>query len=265
MLDMGFLPDVRRIVTQTPRNRQTMLFSATFAPELNQLAGEILRHPQRVEIGVAAPADTVAHTLCPVDQRDKTALLLRLLKDTDTDSVLVFTRTKHRADRLAEQVKRSGYRAAVLHSNRTQNQRQQALDGFRSGKYDLLVATDIAARGLDIATVSHVINYDMPGTVDDYIHRIGRTGRAERRGDALTLVTADDCDTVRDIERVLGRAVRVQKVQGFDYGTPAVAAAVSGGARAPRTPTSYRSRPKGPSYGGRRRTRSYAAAGAASR
>jgi ATP-dependent RNA helicase RhlE len=265
MLDMGFLPDVRRIVTQTPRNRQTMLFSATFAPELNQLAGEILRNPQRVEIGVAAPADTVAHTLCPVDQRDKTALLLRLLKDTDTDSVLVFTRTKHRADRLAEQVKRSGYRAAVLHSNRTQNQRQQALDGFRSGKYDLLVATDIAARGLDIATVSHVINYDMPGTVDDYIHRIGRTGRAERRGDALTLVTADDCDTVRDIERVLGRAVRVQKVQGFDYGTPAVAAAVSGGARAPRTPTSYRSRPKGPSYGGRRRTRSYAAAGAASR
>jgi ATP-dependent RNA helicase RhlE len=265
MLDMGFLPDVRRIVGQTPRNRQTMLFSATFAPELNQLAGEILRHPQRVEIGVAAPADTVAHTLCPVDQRDKTALLLRLLKDTDTDSVLVFTRTKHRADRLAEQVKRSGYRAAVLHSNRTQNQRQQALDGFRSGKYDLLVATDIAARGLDIATVSHVINYDMPGTVDDYIHRIGRTGRAERRGDALTLVTADDCDTVRDIERVLGRAVRVQKVQGFDYGTPAVAAAVSGGARAPRTPTSYRSRPKGPSYGGRRRTRSYAAAGAASR
>jgi len=223
MLDMGFLPDVRRIVSQTPRDRQTMLFSATFAPELGHLAADILRNPQRVEIGVAAPADTVAHTLCPVDQREKTALLLRLLKETDTESVLVFTRTKHRADRLAAQVKRSGYRAAVLHSNRTQNQRQQALDGFRSGRYDLLVATDIAARGLDIASVSHVINYDMPGTVDDYIHRIGRTGRAERRGDALTLVTADDHDTVRDIERVLGRTVTVRKVEGFDYGARAQA------------------------------------------
>jgi len=263
MLDMGFLPDVRRIVSQTPRDRQTMLFSATFAPELGHLAADILRNPQRVEIGVAAPADTVAHTLCPVDQREKTALLLRLLKETDTESVLVFTRTKHRADRLAAQVKRSGYRAAVLHSNRTQNQRQQALDGFRSGRYDLLVATDIAARGLDIASVSHVINYDMPGTVDDYIHRIGRTGRAERRGDALTLVTADDHDTVRDIERVLGRTVTVRKVEGFDYGMPALSVGSGGGAA--RTPTSYRSRPKGPAYGSRKRPHGYAAARSAAR
>ncbi|MBM3477289.1 MAG: DEAD/DEAH box helicase [Armatimonadetes bacterium] len=260
MLDMGFLPDVRRIVSQTPRERQTMLFSATFAPELSRLAADILRHPQRIEIGVSAPADTVEHTLCPVDQREKTALLLRLLEETDTGSVLVFTRTKHRADRLAAQVKRSGYRTAVLHSNRTQNQRQQALDGFRSGRYELLVATDIAARGLDIATVSHVINYDMPGTVDDYIHRIGRTGRAERRGEALTLVTADDCATVRDIERVLGGAIGVRRVEGFDYGMPTVPIA-NGASRGPRTPTSYRSRPKGPSYGGRKSNRRHPAAG----
>jgi len=265
MLDMGFLPDVRRIVNQTPRERQTMLFSATFAPELGHLAADILRDPQRIAIGVAAPADTVEHTLCPVDQREKTALLLRLLKETDTESVLIFTRTKHRADRLAAQIKRSGHRAAVLHSNRTQSQRQQALDGFRAGKYDLLVATDIAARGLDVTTISHVINYDMPSTVDDYIHRIGRTGRAERSGDALTLVTADDHATVRDIERVLGGSVTVRKVEGFDYGMPTMATGGPNGGRAARTPTSYRSRPKGPSYGGRKRTQGYAATRSAAR
>ena len=265
MLDMGFLPDVRRIVNQTPRERQTMLFSATFAPELGHLAADILRDPQRIAIGVAAPADTVEHTLCPVDQREKTALLLRLLKETDTASVLIFTRTKHRADRLAAQIKRSGHRAAVLHSNRTQGQRQQALDGFRAGKYDLLVATDIAARGLDVTTISHVINYDMPSTVDDYIHRIGRTGRAERSGDALTLVTADDHATVRDIERVLGGSVTVRKVEGFDYGMPTMATGGPNGGRAARTPTSYRSRPKGPSYGGRKRTQGYAATRSAAR
>jgi ATP-dependent RNA helicase RhlE len=250
MLDMGFLPDVRQIVSRTRRERQTMLFSATFAPELAQLASDILREPERVALGPAAPAETVAHTLCPVEQHEKTALLLRLLDETETESVLIFTRTKHRADRLAEQVKRRGYRAAVLHSNRTQGQRQQALDGFRGGKYDLLVATDIAARGLDIAKVSHVINYDIPGTADDYIHRIGRTGRAERSGDALTLVTADDHSVVREIERVLRAPIPVRKVEGFDYGLPTLTAAKGRGAR---TPTSYTSRPRGPVYGGRKR------------
>jgi ATP-dependent RNA helicase RhlE len=253
MLDMGFLPDVRRIVAQAPRERQTMFFSATFAPELSRLAADILRDPQRIKIGVTAPPNTVEHTLCPVDHREKTALLLRLLEQTDTDSVLIFTRTKHRADRLAAQIKRSGYRTAVLHSNRTQGQRQQALDGFRSGRYDLLVATDIAARGLDIATISHVINYDIPDTPDAYIHRIGRTGRAERNGDALTLVTADDHAIVRDIERALGESLPVRRIEGFDYGAPTAAAGGAAGGRAARTPTSYRSRPKGPSYGGRRR------------
>jgi len=251
MLDMGFLPSVRDIVARTPRARQTTLWSATFAPELGQLASEVLRNPKRVEVGLAAPPDTVEHTLCPVDQRQKTELLLRLLDETETASVLIFTRTKYRADRLAAQIKRSGYRTAVLHSNRTQSQRQQALDGFRSGQYELLVATDIAARGLDIATISHVINYDMPNTPDDYIHRIGRTGRAERNGDALTLVTADDHATVRDIERALGEPLSVREIEGFTYGMPTMAGA--GGSRSGRaanTPTSYRSRPAGPSYGG---------------
>ena len=222
MLDMGFLPDVRRIVKQTPRERQTMLFSATFASELEGLASEILRDPVRVEMGLAAPAQTIEHRLCPVAQNQKTALLLRVLEENDTDSVLIFTRTKHRADRVAKQIGRSGHHAAVLHSNRSQNQRRRALDGFRSGKVQLMVATDIAARGLDVETISHVINYDIPNSADDYIHRIGRTGRAERTGDALTLVTSDDRAAVRDIERALGQPIPVHKIEGFDAG-PAIA------------------------------------------
>ncbi len=218
MLDMGFLPSVRQIVQKVPRERHTMLFSATFAPELNRFAADILRDPQRVEIGLAAPADTVEHALCPVEQQRKTDLLLKLLHDTDTKSVLIFTRTKHRADKVAKQVQNSGYRATALHSNKSQGQRQQALDGFRSGRYQLLVATDIAARGLDIAGISHVINYDIPSTADDYIHRIGRTGRAERTGSALTLVTHEDRRAVRDIERVLGESLEIRQIDGFDAG-----------------------------------------------
>ncbi len=253
MLDMGFLPDVRRIIAQVPEDRQTMLYSATFASELNRLASEILYKPERIACGIVQPACTVEHTLCPVDQRQKTPLLLKLLSQTDTDSVLIFTRTKHRADRVVAQIKRAGHKATVLHSNRSQGQRKQALDGFRTGRYQLLVATDIAARGLDVRSISHVINFDMPGTVDDYIHRIGRTGRAQSTGDALTLVTADDHATVNGIERVLGKPISVMKVEGFDYGMP-TANAGKGGAR---TPTSYRSRRArgGPSYGGGRKSR----------
>ena len=261
MLDMGFLPDVRKIVARTPRERQTMFFGATFAPELGQLASEILRDPKRIAIGATAPAHTVEHSLCPVDHKEKTSLLLRLLDQSDTASVLIFTRTKHRADRVLKQIKRSGHRAAVLHSNRSQGQRQKALDGFRSGKYQLLVATDVASRGLDVATISHVINYDIPDCADAYIHRIGRTGRAERSGDALTLVTADDCDTVRDIERALGEPISVRKVEGFEYGVPTMpVAGVSWGRHGSATPTSYRSRPRRPSYGRRKRVRAAAAA-----
>ena len=221
MLDMGFLPDVRRILSHLPRERQTMLFSATFAPELQLLARQTLRNPQRVDVGLGAPVKTVAHALYPVPQHLKTALLLQLLRTTDTNSVLIFTRTKHRANRVAEQIARAGHATAVLHSNKSQNQRQHALDNFRAGKVQILVATDIAARGLDIATISHVINYDIPDTADAYIHRIGRTGRAEREGDALTLVTSEDTATIREIERALKQPIERRTVAEFDYTLPA--------------------------------------------
>ena len=251
MLDMGFLPDVRRVIAKTPSQRQTMLFSATFASELRRLACEIQRDPRRVEMGIAAPATTVEHTLCPVSQTRKTELLLQLLEETDTRSVLIFTRTKHRADKLAKQMERAGYRVDALHSNKNQNQRQRTLDGFRSGKVQMLVATDIASRGLDIARVSHVINYDIPDCADAYIHRIGRTGRAEQTGDALTFVTSDDRGTVREIEQVLGEGISVREVEGFDYGPPSFFSGASGGGRqAASTPSSWSSRGSGPSRGG---------------
>ena len=224
MLDMGFLPSVKRILTHVPRERQTMLFSATFAPELNALAAQTLRDPARIAVGTDAPAKTIAHALYPVPQHRKTALTLTLLEQLDTNSVLIFTRTKHRANRVAQQIEREGYAVAALHSNKSQSARQQALDGFRSGKVRVLVATDIAARGLDIATISHVINYDIPETADTYIHRIGRTGRAERTGDAVTLVTGEDTATIRDIERTLKSRIERRTVAGFDYDAPAPAA-----------------------------------------
>ncbi len=224
MLDMGFLPSVKRILSHVPRERQTMLFSATFASELNALAAQTLRNPARVAVGTDAPAKTIAHALYPVPQHRKTALVLTLLEQLDTNSVLIFTRTKHRANRVAQQIERAGYSVAALHSNKSQSARQQALDGFRSGKVRVLVATDIAARGLDIATISHVINYDIPETADTYIHRIGRTGRAERTGDAVTLVTGEDTATIRDIERALGARIERRTVAGFDYDAPAPAA-----------------------------------------
>ncbi len=221
MLDMGFLPSIRRILTHLPRERQTMLFSATFAPELHGLAAQTLRNPTRIDVGIGAPAKTIAHVLYPVPQHLKTSLVLTLLQELDTNSVLVFTRTKHRANRVAQQLERAGYSVAALHSNKSQNQRQLALDGFRSGKVRILVATDIAARGLDIATVSHVINYDIPETADTYVHRIGRTGRAERDGDALTLVTREDAATIRDIERTLKAPIERRTAAGFNYDAPA--------------------------------------------
>jgi ATP-dependent RNA helicase RhlE len=217
MLDMGFLPSVKRILTHLPRERQTMLFSATFAPELNTLAAHTLHNPARIAVDSDVPAKTVAHALYPVPQQRKTALVLTLLNELHTNSVLIFTRTKHRANRVAQQIERAGHRVAALHSNKSQNQRQLALDGFRSGKVRILVATDIAARGLDIATISHVINYDIPDTADTYIHRIGRTGRAERNGDAMTLVTSEDTATIRDIERALGARIERRTVAGFEY------------------------------------------------
>lgn len=220
MLDMGFLPPIKRILAQLPRDRHTMLFSATFAPELNQLAADHLNRPQRVAVDICAPAKTVAHALYPCPQHLKSALLIKLLENTDTNSVLVFTRTKHRANRLAQQIERAGYSTGALHANKSQNQRQIALDDFRSGRCQILVATDIAARGLDVETISHVVNYDIPDTSDTYIHRIGRTGRAEREGDAMTLITSDDAAIVWDIEKVLGAPIERLKLDDFDYSAP---------------------------------------------
>ena len=194
MFDMGFLPDVRRIIKMVPAERQTMLFSATFPAEVEMLASQSLTNPQRISMGISKPAVTVTHALYPVPAHLKSALLLKLLQQTDTNSVLVFTRTKHRADKLARQIAHAGFRVTSLHSNRTQGQRQNALSGFKSGHFHIMVATDIAARGLDIENISHVINFDMPDTADAYIHRIGRTGRAQHTGDAFTLVTPEDSD-----------------------------------------------------------------------
>ncbi|MBT5335780.1 MAG: DEAD/DEAH box helicase, partial [Chloroflexi bacterium] len=192
MLDMGFLPDVKRILKNIPNKRQTMLFSATFPKEIESLAKQTLQNPKRVSIGLARPAHTVSHSLYPVPKHLKTKLLIALLRETKFKSVLVFTRTKHRAQKLSKQIGNLGYRTTSLHSNRTQNQRQSALRGFKSGQSQIMVATDIAARGLDIESISHVVNYDIPDTADAYIHRIGRTGRAERTGKAFTFVTDDD-------------------------------------------------------------------------
>jgi ATP-dependent RNA helicase RhlE len=221
MFDMGFLPDIRRILKHIPRHRQTLLFSATMPEEIRRLAREALNHPVTVQIGMTAPADTVSHALYPVEQHLKTAMLLELLRRTDTASVLVFTRTKHRAKRLGEKLGKTGYKATSLQGNLSQNRRQEALDGFRNGTFQILVATDVAARGIDVTRVSHVINYDIPDTADVYIHRIGRTGRAARSGEAFTLVTDSDTGMVRAIEGILGGRLEHRTVDGFNYSLPA--------------------------------------------
>jgi ATP-dependent RNA helicase RhlE len=220
MFDMGFLPDIRRIIRQLPARRQTLLFSATMPDDIRRLANEVLHAPVTVQVDHTEPLNTVAHALYPVDQHLKTALLLELLRHTDTESVLIFTRTKHRAKRIGQQLENSGYRAASLQGNLSQNRRQAALDGFRDGSYQVLVATDIAARGIDVSSISHVINYDMPDTADAYTHRIGRTGRAAKTGDAFTFITREDGDMVRSIERVLGEKVERRMLEGFDYKMP---------------------------------------------
>ena len=220
MFDMGFLPDIRKIIKHIPARRQTLLFSATMPDDIRRLAHEVLQSPVTVQVNHAAPASTVAHALYPVDQHLKTALLLELLRHTDTESILIFTRTKHRAKRVGQQLEKAGYKAASLQGNLSQNKRQAALDGFRDGSYQILVATDIAARGIDVSLISHVINYDIPDTTDAYTHRIGRTGRAAKTGDAFTFVTREDEDTVRGIERVLGKKIERHTLKGFDYKNP---------------------------------------------
>ncbi len=217
MLDMGFLPDVRRIVRALPSRRQTLLFSATMPDEIRLLTKEVLRDPLIVQIGLAAPAATVSHALYPVPQHLKTPLLAALLQEAQMRSVLVFTRTKHRARRVADQLQQAGFRATSLQGNLSQNQREAALRGFRAGSFEVMVATDIAARGLDVVDISHVINYDMPDTTDAYTHRIGRTGRAERTGEAFTFITPEDTDAVRAVERALNGRLERRTVPGFNY------------------------------------------------
>jgi ATP-dependent RNA helicase RhlE len=220
MFDMGFLPSIKRILQALPAKRQSMLFSATLAPELRELVAVAAPQATVVQIGQVRPAHTIAHALYPVQAHHKTALLLALLRQAGSGSVLVFTRTKHRANRLLQQIAREGHSAAALHSNRSQNQRQIAMDGFRDGRFRVLVATDIAARGIDVDRVSHVINYDVPDTPDAYIHRIGRTGRAERSGEAFTLVTPDDNQQVRAIEKLVGKPLERRQLPGFNYDAP---------------------------------------------
>ncbi len=218
MLDMGFLPDVRRIVDQCPRARHTSLFSATIPVQIETLIKWAMKNPQTIEIGARrTPADTVKHVIYPVAEDQKSDLLRELLERVNYESVIVFCRTKHRADRIAHLLKRNNHAVAVLHSNRTQREREDALKGFRNGRFGVLVATDIAARGLDIADVSHVINYDVPQHPEDYIHRIGRTGRAENTGDAFTLMVAEDAQHVHAIERFIGKKVERIKLENFNY------------------------------------------------
>ncbi|HXR48011.1 MAG TPA: DEAD/DEAH box helicase [Candidatus Limnocylindrales bacterium] len=218
MLDMGFLPDVRRIVERCPRQRHTSLFSATIPPQIETLIQWAMRNPETIEIGARrTPAETVKHVIYPVADSQKSDLLLELLKRVNYNSVLVFCRTKYGADRIAGLLKRNNHAVAVLHSNRTQREREQALKGFRDGRFEVLVATDIAARGLDIADVSHVVNYDVPQHPEDYIHRIGRTGRAEHSGDAFTIMTAEDSSHVFAIERFISQKIPRVKLENFDY------------------------------------------------
>jgi len=221
MFDMGFLPAIRNILRCILHKRQTLLFSATMPDNIRRLAREILHDSVTVQIGRTLPAKTVSHVLYPVQQHLKTALLKEILNGTRTESVLVFTRTKYRAERVAQQLVRVGYRVTSLQGNLSQNRRQAALTGFRNGSIKILVATDIAARGIDVLRISHVINYDMPESTDDYIHRIGRTGRVDKNGDALTFVTNADTDKIRALERLLNTPLERMTVQGFDYTKPA--------------------------------------------
>ena len=222
MFDMGFLPDIRRIIKQLPKqNRQTLLFSATMPTQIRRLADDILKNQIRIQVGNDAPAETVSHAFYPVAQHLKTALLLKLLGKTSTGAVLVFTRTKHRAKQLGVKLAKAGYRSASLQGNLSQTRRQDAMSGFKSGKYQVLVATDIAARGIDVSNVSHVINYDMPSTPETYIHRIGRTGRAEQSGEAFTLITNEDRQMVKAVHGAIGAPVEQRTLADFNYRAPA--------------------------------------------
>jgi len=219
MLDIGFLPDIRRIVQLLPAERQTMLFSATLQPVM-KLAGEVTRQPVRVEVEKTVAPEAITQVLYPIPEHLKFKLLEHLLADDSLESVLVFARTKHRADRIARHLQHARISAGVIHGNRSQNQRVAALEAFRHGRTRVLVATDIAARGIDVDGISHVVNYDVPMQPEDYVHRIGRTGRAQAIGQAYTLVTPPDTPMIQRIEKVLQQQLKRRKVDGLDYNAP---------------------------------------------
>jgi len=250
LFDMGFIPDIRRIVSYVPAQRQTLLFAATMPDDVRCLAHDILSDPITVQIGPMGPAPTVSHALYPVEPQSKTTGLLALLRHTQLASVLVFTRTKHRATRVAQQLASAGYGATALQGNLSQRQRQAAIDGFRAGVFQILVATDIAARGIDVAHISHVINYDMPDTPEAYTHRIGRAGRATRTGMAFTLATSEDAAMVGTIEHGLGVTWERRVLPGHAASRPSPTHATvsarlrpprkaAGGRRAPMFPARY--------------------------
>jgi ATP-dependent RNA helicase RhlE len=254
MLDMGFLPDVRRIVDTLPKDRQTLLFSATMSPEVEGLARGILRNPVRIAVSPPhRPPSTIRHEAYPVPQHLKTGILERLLGREDMMSVLVFVRTKRRADRVARQVGLAGFSVARIHGDRSQSQREAALGGFRDGRHQVLIATDVAARGIDVAGITHVINYDVPMVPTDYVHRVGRTARMEAEGDAITLIAPEEERDFREIERTLGRSIPRVTFPDFDY-RAAPPPRTRGGerGRGPRGPPRRGSREVRGSGGGRR-------------
>jgi ATP-dependent RNA helicase RhlE len=218
MLDMGFLPDIRRILRHVPQKRQTLFFSATMPPEILKLTQEMLRNPETIQKArTSGPASGITQAVYPVSQDAKRALLVHLLNRGEVKQALVFTRTKHRTNRLTEYLVRAGINAERIHGNRSQGQRTAALAGFKQGRYPVLVATDIAARGIDVEELGHVVNFDVPQAPDDYIHRVGRTGRAEATGDAFTFVAPDEESDLRDIEKAIGRRLPRITVPDFDY------------------------------------------------
>jgi ATP-dependent RNA helicase RhlE len=252
MLDMGFLPPIRRIVAATPASRQTLLFSATMSKEIERITKEFLKNPVQVEIGArSSPADAVTQWVVEVSMAAKVPALIHLLKDAALESVLVFSRTKHGADRIARKLEAARISTATLHSNRTQGQRLAALKRFKSGEVRVLIATDIAARGIDVDGISHVINYDFPPQPEDYVHRIGRTGRAQAIGDAISFVTREDEDNLRRLEKFLGRGITRRKLDGFVANTPHPASA----APADRPRGAWKPKPGAQRRFGQRRSR----------
>ncbi|MCK4887714.1 MAG: DEAD/DEAH box helicase, partial [Planctomycetes bacterium] len=217
MLDMGFMPDIKKIIKYLPAKRQNLMFSATMPASVNRLASSILNDPVKVELKASMPAEAVSHYLYPVAQNQKNDLLFEILKTVESESVLVFARTRAKTKRITEKLRRSGFDADCIHKDRSQQQRQRALTNFKSGKVKILIATDIAARGIDVSTISHVINYDVPEDADMYIHRIGRTGRVARSGDAFTFVTDMDRKLVREIEKIVGQKIERRWLDDFNY------------------------------------------------